>query len=92
MSTNGKYLTLQPNFISKDEICHHIVAGGVPSEKSKLRPANDEYLTFRVLMSIDVDIEITIAESLDSDFVDVCRITQGDYIFARHPYKMFVSI
>ena len=85
-------MTLQPNFIAKDEICHHVIAGGVPDEKAKLRPINDEYITFRVLMSIDVDIEITIAESLTSEYVDVCRITQGDYLFARHPYKMFATI
>lgn len=88
MSTNEKRYNFQlSKSLRQYDLCNYEIMGGLTTEN----PQKDEYIIMTVISLNMIVADMVISENIDSNYVDVCSMEQGDVFFARHPYKMFLT-
>mmetsp|Transcript_13739 Transcript_13739/g.23433 ORF Transcript_13739/g.23433 Transcript_13739/m.23433 type:complete len:242 (-) Transcript_13739:208-933(-) len=88
ISTNEKSFNLQPSRnLGQLDICSYKIDVGLDNES----PVVDEFILLRAIQMQDVTVDVGIAENIEQNFIDMCVMYEGDTIFARYPFKLFLS-
>lgn len=90
LPVDGKALSIQPKSrMGGSDMCYFEIGAGSETEKA----TDDALIITEIKLLQNIRVSAIIAKSLKDPFVDDCyNIIQGESIFLRHPYKLFLLL